>query len=150
MLWMAWIFLQFHKSGEELKEIVEQFEMKWHLSYCYGAIDGNHRQVLPRRRSGSRCFSCTKSHSVVFATVSDAGYESVLCATGNGGRISDEGVWNNKHSFITNLLMNRWIFVELKCATATVFWTMLSSVFTRLPCVQICWSLFHQKDPSNM
>jgi hypothetical protein len=36
-------------------------------------------------------------------TVSDASYEFVLCGTGNGGRISDEGVRNNKDSFITNL-----------------------------------------------
>ncbi|XP_015374962.1 PREDICTED: uncharacterized protein LOC107169667 [Diuraphis noxia] len=73
-------------------KISKEFESKWQMPHCVGALDGKHviHQAFPN--SGSTNYNYKGSHSTILLALCDANYNFTYVNIGMPGRCSDGGV----------------------------------------------------------
>lgn len=93
-------------SKQQWKEIARDFEDRWQLPHCLGALDGKHVKITSPPGSGSYFWNYKNFHSVVLMGCANANYEFIWCEVGTNGRISDGGVIRHT-TFFEKLNNNR-------------------------------------------
>ena len=78
-------------------KIASDFERKWNLPNCLGAIHGKHVVIQAPPRSGSNYFNYIQTHSIVLLAVCDSNFEFLLVDIGDNFRQSDDRVYTNSH-----------------------------------------------------
>lgn len=80
-------------SEENLKEISDQFLLKWQFPNCIGAIDGKHVTIESPNKSGSKFFNYKGFFSEVLLAVVDAQYRFIYVDIGSYGSNSDASIF---------------------------------------------------------
>ncbi|XP_059472107.1 uncharacterized protein LOC132194686 [Neocloeon triangulifer] len=80
-------------TKEEYKVIAKEFEDRWNLPNCIGAVDGKHVVMKCPPNSGSTFFNYKKQFSVNLFAVCDANYCFTIAEVGYVGVLSDAGVF---------------------------------------------------------
>ena len=91
--------VQFPTTEEEWLQIAENFETKWQLPHCCGAIDGKHVRIVKPKNSGSFYFNYKGYFSIVLLAVVDADCNFIYIDVGAQGRVSDGGIFQNSQLF---------------------------------------------------
>ncbi|XP_067128130.1 uncharacterized protein [Centruroides vittatus] len=81
-------------SKEHWMAISKQFQDRWNVTHCLGAIDGKHIVMRKPINSGSHYHNYKGTESIVLLAVVDANYIFRYVDVGTQGRVSDGGVWN--------------------------------------------------------
>ena len=87
------------KSPQEWKAIAKEYEEKWNLPHCVGAIDGKHIRITSPKKSGSLYYNYKKYFSVLLLGVVDADYKFIYADVGAVGSQSDAGVFAQTHLY---------------------------------------------------
>ena len=91
-------------SIEKWLSVAKEFEEKWQLPNCVGAIDGKHVPLINPFNSDSTYFNYKSFFSIVLLAFVDADYKFLYVNVGCQGRISDVGVFKNSELY--HLLVN--------------------------------------------
>ena len=83
---------QFPSTKEEWKEIAKDFEEKWQIPNCGGAMDGKHIRIWAPPHTGAQYFNYKNFYSIVLMALVNANYEFIFVDAGKNGRISDGGI----------------------------------------------------------
>ncbi|PNF15697.1 hypothetical protein B7P43_G12476, partial [Cryptotermes secundus] len=95
-LWLRLQPIYMPTPSKELWEDVSlQFERKWQLYNCVGAIDGKHICIRKPIHSGSSFYNYKQYFSVVLMATVDAHYRFTTIDVGSMGRFSDGNVFFN-------------------------------------------------------
>ncbi|KAK7485168.1 hypothetical protein BaRGS_00023578 [Batillaria attramentaria] len=81
----------FHRS--RIQQIAQDFQNRWNLPNCIGAMDGKHIEI--RSPGGSVYYNYLKYHSIILLALVDARYRFLYIDAGRNGRAGDAGVFNN-------------------------------------------------------
>lgn len=80
-------------NEQEWSMIAEEFEKKWNLPHCLGAMDGKHIVFRPPLASGSYFYNYKGTNSIVLFALVDADYKFLMVDVGTNGRVGDGGVF---------------------------------------------------------
>jgi len=83
------ILFQFPTTEGEWIHVGNEFELKWNLPNCLGAIEGEHVKITPPTESGSFYWNYKGFNSLVLISIANANYEFLYCDIGTNGRVSD-------------------------------------------------------------
>ena len=72
---------------------------KWDFPNYVGALDGKHINIKCPKNTGSYCFICIGTFSVVLLGLVHADYKFIYVDVGCNGRIRDDGVFRNTSFF---------------------------------------------------
>ena len=73
--------------------MAEQFDSRWNLPHCCGALDGKHVNIIPPANSGSYYYNYKQRFSIVLMALVDADYKFIFVDIGCNGRVSDGGIF---------------------------------------------------------
>ena len=76
-------------------EVAEEFQRRWQLPHCLGAIDGKHVALRQPNKSGSVYFNYKRFYSIVLLAVVDADYKFLWADVGGVGHQSDAQIYNS-------------------------------------------------------
>lgn len=76
-------------------KICDQFNEKWNIPNCLGAVDGKHISIFAPRNTGSQYFNYKGHFSIVLMAVVDASYKYIAIDVGAYGGNSDGGIFAN-------------------------------------------------------
>ena len=82
---------------EDWLEIAEEFERRWQLPHCLGAIDGKHIALRKPNSSGSLYYNYKNFFSIVLLAVVDADYKFLWADVGGVGHQSDAQIYNGSN-----------------------------------------------------
>lgn len=82
-------------APEGWRELAQQFEKRWNLPHCVGAIDGKHVAIKKPQKSGSFYYNYKGFFSIVLLAVVDADYKFIYADVGANGSGSDSGIFND-------------------------------------------------------
>ncbi len=85
-------YVKFPSSSEDWMEISNQFQEKWNLSHCIGAIDGKHVRMQKPMNSASLNFNYKNFFSKVLFAVAGADYQFLYIDMGHYGSEGDAGI----------------------------------------------------------
>ena len=80
-------------TPEKWKTVANDFERKWNLPHCIGAIDGKHIAIQNPPKAGSLYYNYKGFYSMVLMAVVDANYRFLYINVGATGAGSDGGVF---------------------------------------------------------
>lgn len=81
-------------SQAEWRGIAQDYEARWNMPHCLGALDGKHITIRKPDNSGSTFINYKQHFSIVLMALVNARYEFLFVDVGVNGRISDGGVFN--------------------------------------------------------
>ncbi|XP_070385449.1 uncharacterized protein [Dermacentor albipictus] len=87
------IYVKCPSSAAEWLKVANEFEEKWHLPHCIGAIDGKHVVIECPAKSGTLNRNYKSSFSKSLLAISDASYRFLYVEIGHFGSESDGGVF---------------------------------------------------------
>jgi hypothetical protein len=88
-------FITCPNTTEKWEEIAHDFQVKWQLPNCLGAIDGKHVRILHPNGTGSDYYNYKGFFSIVLMAVVGANAQFIFTDVGCQGRIFDGGVLMN-------------------------------------------------------
>ena len=83
------------QTPEEWLNISRDFESKWNMPHCIGAIDGKHIATKAPFKSGTLFHNYKSFFSIVLMAICDANYCFIYVDVGNYGSNNDSGVLLN-------------------------------------------------------
>lgn len=75
-------------------KVANEFNYKWQLPNCLGAIDGKHVPIIKPAGSGSSYFNFKRFHSIILMAVADANYKFLSIDVGSKGSEGDANVFS--------------------------------------------------------
>lgn len=78
----------------EWNNVADEFEERWNLPHCCGALDGKHVRMKQPLGSGTLFYNYKGFFSIVLLAVVDAKYKFLWADVGANGSSSDCGVYN--------------------------------------------------------
>jgi hypothetical protein len=90
---MPFYVTQVPQGEAEWINVANDFQQKWNLPYCLGALDEQHIKIRSPPTSDSTFFIYKHSFSIALMAVVGANYRFIYCDVGCYGRISDGGVF---------------------------------------------------------
>ena len=75
-------------------EIARQFESRWNMPHCLGALDGKHIRIRKPKNSGSVYYNYKLFCSIVLMAAVDANYKFIWFDVGGVGHQSDAQIYN--------------------------------------------------------
>ena len=88
------IFLQVPSTAEQWKRVADEFQTKWNLPNCIGAIDGKHIQIKAPNQ-GSEYYNYLGYQSIILLAMVDAHYWITYFDVGTNGRAGDASVFRD-------------------------------------------------------
>ncbi|XP_072176458.1 uncharacterized protein [Diadema setosum] len=82
-------------TNEGWLAVAGDFEARWNLPHCLGALDGKHIRIQKPKNSGSLYFNYKQFFSVVLMALVDSKYQFVWIDVGGVGHQSDAQIYNN-------------------------------------------------------
>ncbi|XP_071501308.1 uncharacterized protein [Diadema antillarum] len=82
-------------TSEGWLEVAGDFEVRWNLPRCLGALDGKHIRIQKPKNSGSLYFNYKQFFSVVLMALVDSKNQFVWIDVGGVGHQSDAQIYNN-------------------------------------------------------
>lgn len=89
------------------ERIAGEFQSKWNLPHCLGALDGKHCKIKKPEKSGSDFYNYKGFFSIVLLALVDANYKFIWVDTGGNGCNSDAQLFND--SELKEYIMNKKI-----------------------------------------
>ena len=86
------IVLQVPSTAEQWKRVAEEFQTKWNLPHCIGAINGKHIQIKAPNQ-GSEYYNYLGYQSIILLALVDAHYCITYFDVGTNGRAGDASVF---------------------------------------------------------
>ena len=86
-------YMPLPSTEAQWRTIAEDFERRWNVPHCIGAIDGKHIAIINPRRGGAVYYNYKSFYSVVLMAVVDAHYRFIYVNVGAPGSGSDGGVF---------------------------------------------------------
>lgn len=87
--------VQLPRTSHKWKGIAMEFQNKWNLPHCIGALDGKHVAIKCPSGSGSVYYNYKHFYSIVLMALVDANYRFIYINVGAAGAGSDGGVFAN-------------------------------------------------------
>lgn len=87
------ILFQIPNTTEEWEHIAKDFQDKWNVFNCIGAMDGKHIRICCPKYGGSHYFNYKSYNSVILFALVDANYRFLYVDAGTNGRVGDAGVF---------------------------------------------------------
>nr|XP_054926190.1 uncharacterized protein LOC126530249 [Dermacentor andersoni] len=87
------VYVKCPSSAAEWLKVANEFEEKWNLPHCIGAIDGKHVVIECPAKSGTLNMNYESSFSKSLLAISDASYRFLYNEIGHFGSESDGGVF---------------------------------------------------------
>ena len=89
--------LELPRNEEKWRAIAKDFETKWNLPHCLGALDGKHVAIRCPPKSGSVYYNYKHFFSIVLMALVDANYKFIYINVGATGAGSDGGVFQDTY-----------------------------------------------------
>ena len=87
--------LQMPTTLEGWLSTAEEFEKRWNLPHCVGAIDGKHVRIWCPANGVSANYNYKQFHSLILLAVVDANYAFTYIDIGGKGASGDAQIWND-------------------------------------------------------
>lgn len=81
------------QSPEEWKQVAREYEERWNLPHCIGAIDGKHIRLRNPALGGTYYYNYKKFFSIVLLAIVDSAYKFLYVDVGAIGSESDGGIF---------------------------------------------------------
>ena len=86
-------------TEEQWKYITDDFNTKWNIPNCLGAINGKHVNIQAPANSGSLFYNYKSFFSIVLLAIASGDYRFVTVDIGRYGSNSDSGLLNSTNFF---------------------------------------------------